>query len=150
VDAVRLVVHVDGSCLGPAGPGGWAALIDRLDARGRVVDRAVLTGRESPSTNNRMELAGAIAALARFPALPATIVSDSRYLVIGITQWVGPWRMRGWKNGRGRRVANRDLWRELDALAAGRDLEWVWTKGHSGDPANEAVDALARAAAGGA
>lgn len=142
-----LLIHLDGSCFGRNGAGGWAAILDWCDGAGRSLAQTVLTGGEAASTNNRMELAGAIAALRATPGEAATLISDSHYLVKGITRWVGPWRSRGWRNGRGERVANRDLWRELDALAAGRDLRWVWTKGHAGNAGNEAADRLAYAEA---
>lgn len=73
--------------------------------------------------------------------------SDFQYLVKGITEWVRPWKSRGWKNAEGRRVRNRDLWQELDALTTGREIRWTWIKGHAGHRENEAVDRLAKAAA---
>ncbi|WP_279480158.1 ribonuclease HI [Aureimonas sp. SK2] len=141
------VIHTDGSCAGNPGPGGWAATIRILCDDGRLAEPVVLTGRVAATDSNRMEMVAAIEALKAFPAGTATVFSDSRYLVRGMTEWVRPWKSRGWKNAEGRKVRNRDLWQELDALASGREIAWTWVKGPAGHRENEDVDRLARAAA---
>jgi ribonuclease HI len=141
-DDDRVVIHTDGACLGNPGPGGWAAI---LSWRGHQRE---LTGGEPHTTNNRMELMAAIAgleALAR--PVPVRLVTDSAYLRNGITSWLPLWRRRGWRTADNKPVSNRDLWERLEAAAARHHIEWAWTKGHAGEPANERADTLARAAA---
>lgn len=141
------VIHTDGSCAGNPGPGGWAATIRISGEGGALADLIVLSGGAQATTNNRMEVVAAIEALKAFPWGTATVFSDSQYLVKGITEWVRPWKSRGWKNGKGGKVKNRDLWMELEALAAGREIVWTWIKGHAGHRENEEVDGLANAEA---
>ena len=135
-------IHTDGACLGNPGPGGWAALL-----RWRGIERE-LAGGEADTTNNRMELMAAIAALeALKEACDATLHTDSQYVRQGITEWMPNWIRRGWKTAGGDPVKNRDLWERLHAAAILHKVDWRWVKGHSGDPDNERVDMLARAAA---
>ena len=135
-------IHTDGACLGNPGPGGWAALL-----RWRGIERE-LAGGEADTTNNRMELMAAIAALeALKEACDATLHTDSQYVRQGITEWMPNWIRRGWKTAGGDPVKNRDLWERLHAACARHDIDWRWVKGHAGDPDNERVDQLARAAA---
>lgn len=136
-------IFTDGSCLkNPGGPGGWSAVID--DGNGK---RRELSGGEPSTTCNRMELTGAIKALEAIdPDVPAIIVSDSRYVVDGITRWAPRWKARGWKRGQ-QPPANLDLWKRLDALAADRDVSWQWCRGHNGNAGNERADQLANRAA---
>ena len=135
-------IHTDGACLGNPGPGGWAALL-----RWRGIERE-LAGGEADTTNNRMELMAAIAALeALKEACDATLHTDSQYVRQGITEWMPNWIRRGWKTAGGDPVKNRDLWERLHAANAKHKVDWRWVKGHSGDPDNERVDQLARAAA---
>ena len=135
-------VHTDGACLGNPGPGGWAAL---LRYRGRERE---LAGGEAATTNNRMELMAAIAALEALRE-PCRIVlhTDSQYVRQGITEWMPSWVRRGWKTAGGGSVKNRDLWERLHAASARHTIDWRWVKGHSGDPDNERVDQLARSEA---
>ena len=139
-DAV--LIHTDGACLGNPGPGGWAAL---LHHRGRERE---ISGGESDTTNNRMELMAAIKAL---EALKRTCTirlrTDSQYVRQGITQWLPNWIARGWRTASGGAVKNRDLWERLQRAAARHEVHWEWVRGHAGDPDNERVDRLARAAA---
>ncbi|MGY1425328.1 ribonuclease HI [Lysobacter sp. A289] len=132
-------IHTDGACLGNPGPGGWAALL-----RCNGVERE-LTGGEADTTNNRMELMAAIAALEalRGPCV-VTLHTDSQYVRQGITQWMANWVRRGWKTAAGAPVKNRDLWERLQAATVAHRIDWRWVKGHSGDPDNERVDDLAR------
>ena len=135
-------IHTDGACLGNPGPGGWAALL-----RWRGIERE-LAGGEADTTNNRMELMAAIAALeALKEACDATLHTDSQYVRQGITEWMPAWIRRGWKTAGGDPVKNRDLWERLHAANAKHKVDWRWVKGHAGDPDNERVDQLARAAA---
>ena len=135
-------IHTDGSCLGNPGPGGWAAVL-RYQGRERE-----LSGGEALTTNNRMELMGAIMALEALSE-PCRIVlhTDSQYVRQGITEWMANWVRRNWKTSGGDPVKNRDLWERLHAANQRHKVEWRWVKGHSGNPDNERVDVLARDAA---
>ena len=131
----------DGACSGNPGPGGWAYLL-RFDD-GRVEEEGGFSGH---TTNNRMELQAGLALLKRIALEPRrpgfTIHTDSKYLVQGFSQWLKGWKQKGWKRSDGKPVLNRDLWEELDrARLPGVALAHV--KGHSGDPDNERVDAIA-------
>jgi len=135
-------IHTDGSCLGNPGPGGWGAVL-RYQGREREI-----SGGETPTTNNRMELMGAIMALEALSE-PCRIVlhTDSQYVRQGITEWMANWVRRNWKTAGGDPVKNRDLWERLHAANQRHEVEWRWVKGHSGNPDNERVDVLARDAA---
>ena len=144
MNAVRkqVEVHTDGACLGNPGPGGWAALL-----RWGAIERE-LAGGEPDTTNNRMELMAAIAALeALREPCDVILTTDSQYVRQGILDWLSNWIRRGWKTAGGDPVKNRDLWERLHAAAILHKVDWRWVKGHSGDPDNERVDMLARAAA---
>lgn len=135
----QIEIHTDGACLGNPGPGGWAAL---LRYRGKERE---LVGGEALTTNNRMELMAAIVALETLSE-PCEVMlqTDSQYVRQGITQWMANWVRRNWKTSGGDPVKNRDLWERLHAAVQGHRIDWRWVKGHSGDPDNERVDALAR------
>ena len=135
-----LVIHTDGACSGNPGPGGWGAVL-RSGEHVREI-----SGGERRTTNNRMEMTAAIEALRAIKpdyAGPVTLHTDSTYVMKGITEWIHGWKRRGWKTAAKKPVKNADLWQELDALNAARDVEWRWVKGHAGDPGNERADALA-------
>lgn len=138
-----IVAFTDGAAKGNPGPGGWGVVIVTPD--GHVTE---LGGGEAHTTNNRMELTGAIAALdriARAPA-PVAIYTDSSYVIKGITQWVWNWARRGWKTADGGDVLNRDLWERLSSLVAARGrgrIAWHWVRGHDGTPGNERADRIA-------
>lgn len=135
-------IHTDGACLGNPGPGGWGALL-RFNGTEREI-----AGSEAHTTNNRMELMAAIAALeALKQPCEAVLFTDSKYVQQGISEWLAGWKRKGWKTSGGDPVKNQDLWQRLDAAAQAHKIEWRWVKGHSGHPDNERVDALARAAA---
>ena len=138
----RIEIHTDGACLGNPGPGGWAALL-RYGAHEREI-----SGAEADTTNNRMELMAAISALESLtePCI-VDLTTDSQYVRQGISEWLPNWVRRNWKTAGGDPVKNRDLWERLQAATARHRIAWHWVKGHSGDPDNERVDALARAAA---
>jgi ribonuclease HI len=138
----RVEISTDGACLGNPGPGGWAALL-RLDAHERE-----LSGGEAHTTNNRMELMAAIAALEALTR-PCSVLlrTDSQYVRQGILEWLPNWVRRGWRTSGGDPVKNQDLWQRLLAASQRHRVEWQWVRGHSGDPDNERVDVLARTAA---
>ncbi|HXF66372.1 MAG TPA: ribonuclease HI [Burkholderiales bacterium] len=131
-------IYTDGACKGNPGPGGWGAVL-KYDGRTRE-----LHGGEAMTTNNRMELTAVIRALEalRRPCR-VRLHTDSRYVQQGISTWIRDWKRRGWRTAERKPVKNEDLWRRLDELAGGHEIEWVWVRGHAGDPGNERADALA-------
>ncbi|PZU94629.1 MAG: ribonuclease HI [Chelatococcus sp.] len=133
-------VWTDGACSGNPGPGGWGAI---LSYKGKEKE---LSGGEAMTTNNRMELMGAIAALETLTR-PCTVAlhTDSQYLRQGITAWIHGWKRNGWKTADRKPVKNEELWKRLDAALGRHKIEWKWVKGHAGDEMNERADALARA-----
>jgi ribonuclease HI len=134
-------IYTDGACRGNPGPGGWGAL---LMFNGRVRE---ISGAETATTNNRMELLAVINALGALKrSVRARIYTDSQYVRLGITEWLPGWKARGWRTADRKPVKNQDLWQQLDELAAGHELEWHWVKGHSGVPGNERCDQLANSA----
>ncbi len=137
--AVVVAIWTDGACSGNPGPGGWGAI---LVAQGKERE---LSGAEPQTTNNRMELMAAIAALeALLRPVRAVLHTDSNYVRNGITAWMTNWKRRGWRTADGKPVANVDLWLRLEAAAAAHHIDWRWVKGHSGDAMNDRADALAR------
>ena len=140
-DAERIEIYTDGACRGNPGPGGWAATLS-LGEHFRE-----LSGAEAATTNNRMELTAVIEALSALKRESRVrVFTDSEYVRRGITEWLKVWKARDWRTADKKPVKNRDLWEQLDAIAARHDIEWRWVKGHSGVPGNERVDALANAA----
>ena len=141
----RLYAFTDGACSGNPGPGGWGALLQARE--GGVVSRErELSGGERLTTNNRMELMAAIAALEALERAAAiTIVTDSAYVKGGLTGWIHGWKRNGWRTADKKPVKNEDLWRRLDAAAQAHQVTWEWVKGHAGHPENERADELARA-----
>ncbi|HEV2553938.1 MAG TPA: ribonuclease HI [Bosea sp. (in: a-proteobacteria)] len=133
-------VWTDGACSGNPGPGGWGVI---LSYKGTQKE---LAGGEAMTTNNRMELMGAIAALESLTR-PCTVAlhTDSQYLRQGITAWIHGWKKNGWKTADRKPVKNEELWKRLDAALKQHRIEWKWVKGHAGDPMNERADELARA-----
>jgi ribonuclease HI len=113
-----------------------------------VVKERELSGGEAQTTNNRMELMAAIAALEALERPSSvTLVTDSAYVKDGLTRWILGWKRNGWKTAAKKPVKNEDLWRRLDAAASRHDVSWEWVKGHAGHPENERADKLARDAA---
>jgi ribonuclease HI len=138
-----IVVFTDGAAKGNPGPGGWGAIV--VSPEGEVTE---LGGAAPHTTNNRMELTGAIAALDHLADMggPVALYTDSTYVIRGISEWVWAWRRRGWKTAEGKDVLNRELWERLLALvdARGRtSIEWHYVRGHIGTPGNERVDEIA-------
>jgi ribonuclease HI len=137
----KVEIYTDGACRGNPGPGGWAAL---LICGG---ERKEVSGAEAATTNNRMELSAAIFGLRALKRRCAvTLITDSKYVMDGITKWLPNWKERGWRTAAREPVKNQDLWQELDAAVAAQDIEWQWVKGHSGQEGNEYVDQLANQA----
>ena len=142
----RVEIFTDGACLGNPGPGGWAALL--VTERDGERREKLLAGGEAHTTNNRMELTGALEGLRALKRPCAvTLFTDSNYVVKGMTEWLSGWKQRGWKNSANKPVENQDLWRALDDERARHQVAWQWVKGHAGHPENERVDEAARAVA---
>lgn len=133
------VAFTDGACKGNPGVGGWGTYLIFADGQTQS-----LFGGEPQTTNNRMELMGAIQALQNSPAnLKLEIWTDSNYVKNGITNWIHSWKQKGWKTASNKPVANQELWQQLDALCQSRDVDWHWVKGHAGHEGNEKADELA-------
>jgi ribonuclease HI len=135
----HVVIHTDGACSGNPGPGGWGAILSFGD------NRKELKGGEPHTTNNRMELMAAIAALSalRRPCL-IDLHTDSQYLRDGIMKWIHGWKRNGWRTADKKPVKNVDLWKELDAAMSAHQVRWHWVRGHAGNAMNERADELAR------
>lgn len=135
-------IATDGACKGNPGPGGWGALI-----RSGTTEKE-LSGGESPTTNNRMELTAAIRALEALKRpCRVTLSTDSRYVMDGLTKWIHGWQRNGWRTADKKPVKNAELWQALLAAAKPHRIDWKWVKGHAGHPDNERCDRLASAAA---
>ncbi|MEO1622336.1 MAG: ribonuclease HI [Cyanobacteria bacterium J06632_3] len=146
-------IYTDGACSGNPGPGGWGTRIEF--ANGQIHE---LGGRDTATTNNRMEMQAAIAALdflketgiAKTNDGSVTLHTDSEYLKNGITKWIKGWKKKGWKTSSGKPVLNKDLWQQLDQLsqtlsADKLSIDWRYVRGHAGNPGNERCDEIARA-----
>lgn len=140
----RYVVTTDGACRGNPGSGGWGARLLSFEGETLLRDRE-LSGAVKWATNNEMELTAAIKALAWLPrnAFPATVISDSQYLIKGMSEWMDGWLEREWRKSDGKPVMNRELWQALIEAIGDRDVTWEWVKGHAGHPDNERADQLA-------
>jgi len=139
-----LFAYTDGACSGNPGPGGWGVVLEAWDGADLLKARE-LSGGEALTTNNRMELMAAIAALEALErAAVITLVTDSVYLRDGITGWIHGWKRNGWKTSARKPVKNDDLWQRLDAAQARHKVTWQWVKGHAGHAQNERADELAR------
>ena len=138
MDSELVEIWTDGGCKPNPGPGGWAAI---LRFKGTVRE---LSGGQAETTNNRMELTAAAEALAALkrPCI-VRLHTDSEYLKNGITRWHQGWVRKNWRNAAGDPVKNMDLWRLVLEAAKPHQIEWLWVKGHSGDPMNERADELA-------
>ncbi len=138
-DLTKIVeIYTDGACRGNPGRGGWGVLL----IAGR--HRKTLHGGELDTTNNRMELTAAIRALDALKGRrQVRLYTDSKYVMDGITEWLPNWKRRGWTTAAKKPVKNKDLWQALDEAAQQHEIDWVWVKGHDGNPGNEMADALA-------
>ena len=136
----KVQIYTDGACSGNPGLGGWAAVL----LYGR--HKKEISGGEAESTNNRMELTAAIQALKQLKEdCQVDLYTDSEYLRLGITEWLGRWKRNGWKRSDKEPVKNQDLWQTLDEEVMRHEVHWRWVKGHSGDEWNERCDMLALA-----
>jgi ribonuclease HI len=141
-DLPAVEIFTDGACKGNPGPGGWGAIL-RSNGKEREI-----SGGESPTTNNRMELMAAIEALnALKKPCHVQLWTDSVYVRDGITKWIHGWRRNGWKTADKKPVKNAELWQALLDAAAPHRIDWHWVKGHAGHPENERADQLACAEA---
>lgn len=136
-----ITIFTDGSSRGNPGPGGWGAIIATED---KVIE---LGGRETLTTNNRMELMAAIRSLEEIKKQnlddKIVIFSDSSYVVKGITEWIQNWMRKGWKTANKKPVENQDLWKDLYNAAENLDIDWRLVPGHAGVQANERCDEIA-------
>ena len=134
-------IYCDGACRGNPGPGGWGVLV-----RAEGYEKTYL-GSEPHTTNNRMELIGAIKGLEALekPSVVA-LYTDSQYVQKGMSEWIVNWKKKGWKNSQKQAVKNSELWQRLDELASIHQVTWHWVKGHSGHLENDLVDQLANQA----
>jgi len=135
-------IYTDGACSGNPGPGGWGVVVYFSDG-----SRHELGGADRQTTNNRMEMQAAIAAL-NFLTEHSTdaieLYTDSEYVRKGITEWITGWKKKGWKTSTGKDVVNKDLWQELDLLNS-KQVQWRYVRAHAGNEGNERCDAIARA-----
>jgi ribonuclease HI len=131
-------LYTDGACLGNPGPGGWGAILQWQD------EVKELSGGQADTTNNQMELMAVINGLAALKRpVRIHIVTDSKYVMNGIQDWLPKWKLNNWRTAAKKPVANKELWEQLDSLCQMHQTSWEWVKGHSGHPMNERCDALA-------
>ena len=133
-----VTIHTDGACSGNPGPGGWGAV---LKYNGTVKE---LKGGAPLTTNNQMELTAAIEALnALKRPCEVELHTDSQYVKNGLTKWIHGWKRNGWRTADKKPVKNAELWQALDAAVQRHKIDWLWVRGHAGDPMNERADQLA-------
>lgn len=131
-------IYTDGACRGNPGPGGWGALL----IAGK--HQKTMHGGDPETTNNRMELTAVIEALASLKrGCRVRLHTDSQYVHSGISSWIHDWKRRGWRTADKKPVKNVDLWQRLDEEVGNHEIEWVWVRGHDGNPGNERADELA-------
>ena len=134
-------MYTDGACRGNPGPGGWGVVLNYQD------NRKTLRGYAAETTNNRMELTAVIEGLrALNRSCRVEIITDSKYVMQGINEWIANWKRNGWKTAARKPVKNFDLWQQLDEEVASHNVDWKWVKGHSGIEGNELADQLANEA----
>ncbi len=135
-------IYTDGSCLSNPGNGGWAAIINN---NGNIIK---ISGGEKNSTNNKMELTAPIKALQKIEKnAQVEIYTDSKYVKLGITEWIHKWLKNDWQTSKKEMVKNKELWIQLHNLNKSFEINWIWVKAHSGNTLNEEVDLLAKKAA---
>lgn len=138
----QIQIVTDGSCLGNPGPGGWACILRWAEGERELI------GSDAQTTNNRMELTAAIKGLEALEDQSVVeIITDSRYLRDGITQYMRRWKQNGWRTVAGTPVANQDLWTRLDELATRHTVRWSWVRGHGNHADQNRCDGLALGAA---
>ncbi len=138
-----IIIYTDGSSRGNPGPGGWAGIV--------IDDKKVkeIGGREDHTTNNRMELTGAIRTLESVDEKDLEIYTDSEYVMKGMTEWVHNWQIKGWRTAAKKAVLNQDLWQELLRVSEDKNINWKYVAGHSGDKMNDRCDEIATSFADG-
>ena len=135
-------IYTDGSCIDNPGKGGWAAIIFMNNKK------IVIKGNKKNTTNNQMELMAAIEALKKISTgQEVQVYTDSKYVKLGITEWIEKWSQNNWKTSSKQKVKNLELWTKLNEISKKHKIKWFWVKGHAGDPINEEVDVLAKRAA---
>jgi len=136
---MKIKIYTDGACSGNPGKGGWAAIILNSD-----LNESSISGSESNTTNNRMELLAAIMALKKIKKKSdITIFTDSKYVKDGITDWIKKWKLNSWRSSNKKPVKNKDLWIKLDTSCLKHNVTWKWVKAHSGNKYNNLADELA-------
>ena len=145
-----ITIFTDGSSRGNPGPGGWGTVVVNQEPGKGKGEVAELGGGEKETTNNRMELIAAIRGLSHAPKdEPATVFTDSSYVINGITKWVKGWKRNGWQTKSRQNVLNRDLWEQLDEATARAPVTWQYVGGHVGILGNERCDHIATSFADG-
>lgn len=137
----KIIIYTDGAARGNPGKAGWGIAVLK---DGKELFEA--GGRSEHATNNQMELTAAIEALRYLKNNKidkAVIFADSKYVILGITEWIFGWQKNGWRNAAKKPVVNRELWEELWGLSQGLKLKWEYVEGHSGDKWNDRVDLIA-------
>ncbi|MBT4963145.1 MAG: ribonuclease HI [Francisellaceae bacterium] len=136
-------IYTDGSCLGNPGAGGWAALLKCRDTE------KMLSGGQATTTNNQMELLAALKGLRAInKPSDVKVITDSKYLKNGMTEWIEGWKKKNWRTAAGKPVKNKELWVDLDSIVEFHNsVEWEWVKAHAGHEDNERVDDQARSEA---
>ena len=138
----KIIIYTDGACKGNPGKGGWGVVI---------IDNNIskeLSGSSNNTTNNIMEMTAAIEALSYFKSSKDILIfTDSKYVLLGVTEWVHNWKSNNWVNKKKEQIKNKTLWLELDRLNDFHSVKWQWVKAHNGDPGNERADYLASQAA---
>ena len=138
----KILIYTDGACKGNPGKGGWGVVIIDNDLKKE------LSGSSINTTNNIMEMTAAIKALSYFKIKKDILIfTDSKYVLLGITEWIYNWKKNNWQNKKKEQVKNKKLWLDLDRLNQYHKVEWKWVKAHNGDPGNERADYLASHAA---
>ena len=148
---MKVTLYTDGAARGnPGGPGGYGAVLQFVDAAGRLHEKELSAGYRK-TTNNRMELMAAIVGLeALVKPCQVELYSDSKYVVDAFNQhWIDSWLKKGWKRGKNEPVKNADLWKRLLKAKEPHQVTIIWVKGHDGHPQNERCDTLATTAADG-
>lgn len=136
-----VTIYTDGACSGNPGPGGWGAILVYGE------HEKELSGGEADTTNNRMEMMAVISGLEALSSpCDVTVVTDSEYVMNGMTKWLKGWQARGWKTADKKPVKNADLWQRMVQASSSHTLYWQWVRGHNGHEMNERADALARGA----
>jgi len=136
---MKYTIYTDGACSGNPGPGGWGAVIFDENKK-----QSNISGKETMTTNNRMELLAPIMAIKRIKEKSEiTVYTDSTYLKNGITDWIKKWEKNGWKSSSNQPIKNKDLWLELSKLCSGHTVSWIWVESHSNNEFNNLADKLA-------